>query len=141
MKTNPTEFKIEVPNGYEIDKANSTFERIVFKEIGRVKYPTRLTELEYGDTDTYTLTRRYGCELDLLDRLLLARDEWNEIDRFVTDWGNDDCTKYCVVRFENEIKTEYRSVSYSKFAFKSQETAQLFLDTFRTELEEIKELL
>lgn len=31
MKTK--EFKIQMPEGYEIDKENSTFEKIVFKKI------------------------------------------------------------------------------------------------------------
>ena len=27
------EFKIEVPDGYEVDKENSTFEKIIFKKV------------------------------------------------------------------------------------------------------------
>lgn len=33
MNTETKEFKIEIPEGYEIDKENSTFEKIVFKKV------------------------------------------------------------------------------------------------------------
>ena len=35
--------KIEIPEGYEIDKDKSTFEKIVFKE--KIKYPTEIPEI------------------------------------------------------------------------------------------------
>lgn len=33
MNTETKEFKIEIPEGYEVDKENSTFEKIVFKKV------------------------------------------------------------------------------------------------------------
>ena len=33
MNSETKEFKIEIPKGYEVDKENSTFEKIVFKKV------------------------------------------------------------------------------------------------------------
>jgi hypothetical protein len=51
MKTQ--EFKIEVPKGFEIDKENSTFEKIVFKEVNsamdRIYKYHNTTEKEFDE--------------------------------------------------------------------------------------------
>lgn len=136
------EFKIEVPNGYEIDKEKSTFEKIVFKEIERAKYPITIQGIcyYYGIyRDTFSL--RYEDRLRVLDRLLLARDKWNEIDGFVPDWEYGSQFKYSIFSNRNELLVYTTFNTSCSFSFKTQETAQLFLDTFRKELEEIKELL
>jgi hypothetical protein len=48
------EFIIECPSGYEIDKEKSTFEKIVFKEIG-VKFPES-AELTHTSGLAYDMT-------------------------------------------------------------------------------------
>ena len=50
------ELKIEIPKGYEIDKDNSTFERIIFKPIKNITYEyvcNRIFNICNGDTGYY----------------------------------------------------------------------------------------
>ena len=68
------EFKIEVPNGYEIDEQNSTFSKIVFKEaekdiIKRIK--SFKDALDYlGEKDEEVVTYRKMLKVDINGKLL-----------------------------------------------------------------------
>ena len=58
------ELKIEVPQGYEIDRENSTFEKIVFKKVEEL--PKRWGELKrikgvYVDSDSRLCNSGYGA--------------------------------------------------------------------------------
>lgn len=135
------EFKIEVPNGYEIDKEKSTFEKIVFKEVNNEKYPTKLRDDYPSSTLFFLISSKYGNKLELLDKLLIARDEWNEINGFEADWKDNNKPKHSITPDCDEFFCSLRYTSRRIFSFKTKETAQLFLDTFRKELEEIKEFI
>lgn len=48
------ELKIDIPDGYEIDRENSTLERIVFKKKGEIRYDDVVRELfKVGDIAYY----------------------------------------------------------------------------------------
>lgn len=87
------EVKIEVPQGYEIDRQKSTFEKIIFKKIEYGKLPRtwdEYRELTKGEK-CYTLDSvecpRFGCvdefdtkeraeEYDAIGQLMQLRDYW-----------------------------------------------------------------
>ena len=54
-KENNKEFKIEIPEGYEVDKENSTFEKIVFKKVEeKLTYEKIIEKLFYNKVYYYT---------------------------------------------------------------------------------------
>ena len=136
------ELKITAPEGYEIDKEKSSFEKIVFKEVEKCKYPTLSAAIWwYEKRGSILVTTKYLEKLSILDRLLIARDKWNEIDGFVADYSNRYTKKYSLQVWGEKIQVNIAFELNSKFTFNTRETAQLFLDTFRKELEEIKEFI
>ena len=57
-------FKIEIPKGYEIDKENSTFENIVFKEVNK----SAMSWDELGEIEGYYI----HSDSNISNRLLLS---------------------------------------------------------------------
>ena len=100
------------------------FEEDVFSGIG-------------ADIATRTLSGKYAEKLSILDTLLCLRDEWNEIDGCdIVRYTHSDSA--CIINNDN-LEVVF-SHSFP-FKFKDKPTAQLFLETFRPQLEQIKELL
>ena len=80
---------------------------------------------------------KYHEKIVTLGDLLEIRDEWNRIDEF--EFGVDTNCFRIYNTEQNQL-----DISHSQtfpFAFKYENTARLFLDTFRPQLELIKELL
>ena len=59
MNTETKEFKIEIPKGYEVDKENSTFEKIVFKKVEEKLTYTKIVN-ELFNKKKYYYTNDYG---------------------------------------------------------------------------------
>lgn len=90
------ELKIEVPQGYEIDRQNSTFEKIVFKKIDNTpktweeyckltkgscsNFTNSATNMVYKDSHTGAynefLTKKRAEQFIALGKLLQLRDCW-----------------------------------------------------------------
>ena len=88
------EIKIEVPQGYEIDKEKSTFEKIIFKKIsenpktweeycslmkGKTMYYTNcntITVSSFSDTHDKFLTKERARQFIALGKLMQLRDYW-----------------------------------------------------------------
>lgn len=96
------EIKIEVPLGYEVDKDNSTFERIVFKEVQkdvmeRVKTPKDAIK-ELGESDEDVIEYRGMQEAGLSSRTLnnqlavIIVKALNE--GWIADWDDSSQYKY-----------------------------------------------
>ena len=157
MKTK--EFKIQVPEGYEIDKENSTFEKIVFKKIGK-ELPKSWEDLKvvegfYVDKDS----RIYSCteftkavenrntfptkeeaEACLaLAQLCQLRDRYNE--GWKPDWKNDRELKYTIEIFYDDIVKRIYECRYKVLAFKTEELRDKFLENFRDLIKIAKPLL
>ena len=141
MKTN--EVKIDVPEGYEIDKENSTFECIKFKK-KEIK-PWRYT-LEY--TSGYTIMNRmvpnwsnqlggkalFATKKQAKSALamaqisqIIANDE-----RFggpITDeeWGNTNIKKWVIRRRNNDVFVDWTYYWYFFIAFHTEKQRDLFL--------------
>ena len=74
-------------------------------------------------------------------QLVALRDKWNEIDEFEPDWENHQVCKYCIQYRDNTIVAdEYYAISRI-LAFKTEETRDLFLKTFKDLIEVAKVLI
>lgn len=152
------EMKIQAPEGYEIDKEKSTFEKIVFKKVKK-ELPKKWEELKvvegfYIDEDSHI----HDCPMvDVLRKnknvfpteeeaeacLALAqlcqlRDRYN--DGWKPDW-TDNNEKFCIF-FNNE--KVYSGLSYYTrhiLSFKIFEIREEFLKNFKDLIETAKPLL
>ena len=145
--------KINIPEGYEIDRENSTFEKIVFKKVEDPLAKLPKTWKEYckyaKDCKTYYGNPRQnnicGTRFDgfyneffteerakqyvSFGKLLQLRDYW------VSNWKNDLNNSVAVIyHFEGEIVntnvSKKRSLSYS-LTFPTREMAQKFIECFK----------
>lgn len=153
------EFKIQVPEGYEIDKENSTFEKIVFKKIEK-ELPKSWRELNnitgyYVDKDgkvyncinfstDYCNKNVFPTEEEAEACLALAqlcqlRDRYN--DGWKPDWKNDRQLKYIIEIFYDDIVKRIYECRYKALAFKTEELRDKFLENFRDLIEIAKPLL
>lgn len=85
---------------------------------------------------TYTLfcTKPYACQANAL-RIL----SWHLFDYYVDkqwwpSWGNLDQEKFCIIRVGPKLKIVSAKVTYSIFAFKTEEDAKNFLETHHNEI-------
>ena len=140
------ELKVSAPEGYEIDKENSTFDCIKFKRIEESKWRDDYTriisgytiggnELEHrehvydvpGNYDTFA-TKKQAKSALAMARIsqIMANDK-----RFggaVTDeeWRDDNSIKYIIDRFKNTCSIDITYTLYHFLAFHTEEQCHLF---------------
>lgn len=153
-------FKINIPEGFEIDKEKSTFEEVIFKPIPKKELPKSWEELE--DIDGFYVENCSAIEpfavlgkVDKVDRnifptreeaeasvalaqLCQLRDVYNE--GWKPDWG-DGTSKHCIICNENNFRTITYATYIHFLSFKKQEVAKQFIENFRDLLEKAKPLL
>lgn len=147
------ELKIEVPQGFEIDKDKSTFEKIVFKEIenklpmsveeipNRNWYIAAKSEIKQLNTayDKNNLSTKERAEAFLaLMQLVELRDAWNG--DWKADWNNSE-KKYLIFVSRGDITKFANSVSNTVLHFKSEQLRDQFAEQFKDLIEQAKELL
>lgn len=152
------EMKIQVPEGYEIDKENSTFEKIVFK---RKELPkswedlitvkgycvTTFSKIEDCCEECYTYkenknifpTREEAEACLALAQLCQLRDRYN--DGWKPDWKDYEQFKWCIVFFKDNIRVAEYLFIKKMLAFKTEELRDKFLENFRDLIETAKPLL
>jgi len=143
MKT----LNIEIPKGYVIDQANSTFEKIVFKEIPK-ELPKSWEDLKiltgFFVSETCEIEREVDAKTYITNKNLFANREQadaslalaqlsqlREVYRqgWKPEWSNQQ-EKWSIIFEINEIRI-YRRWTYNMFlTFQSAEIAQEFLDNF-----------
>ena len=152
------EFKIQVPEGYEIDKEKSTFEKIVFKKVDDLPKSWK----EFGEVEGWFVNNR--CEIDYYDegdstndmdknlfpteeeaeacvalaQLCQLRDRYN--DGWKPDW-NDGTNKYSIYFTHDEIDGVCEYCSHRVLAFKTLELRDKFVENFEDLIEIAKPLL
>lgn len=158
------EIKINCPEGFEIDKENSTFECIKFKLINKELPKTweEFCKTHPNIKDEYLIipdsvisvysctTRKEKDDRNLLPskelaeamlalcQLIQLRDCYN--DGWKPDW-TDNSDKYVVEVAEGKILTEHH-INYQRIlAFKTKELRNQFLENFRDLIEIAKPLL
>ncbi len=156
--------KIEVPQGYEIDKEKSTFENIVFKEVkkelpktweelGQIKghyigvrsemsqscgiYTTGKFHTAYQNKNVFATKEQAEASLALAQLSQLRevyRNGW------MPNWKDGDY-KYCIY-FCNDLITKCTNYETSMFlSFQDEETRDLFLENFIDLIEQSKPLM
>lgn len=154
------ELKIEVPQGYEINKEKSTFEKIVFKkvekelpkcweELGEIKgwYVDSFSDIlpcdkcnSNEDTDKNMFPTVEEAEACLaLSQLCQLRDRYN--DGWKPDWTDDNQFKWNIHVFKDDIYTMANLFVKKVLVFKTQELRDKFLENFRDLIETAKPLL
>ena len=153
------ELKIEIPEGYEIDKEKSTFEKIVFKKVER-ELPKKWQDLVgvngcYVDSNSKVEVFK-GCfakeetknvfptkeeaEACLaLAQLCQLRDRYN--DGWKPDWNNGKEYKYSIVINHGRPFVETYFNVQKVLSFKTEELRDKFLENFRDLIEIAKPLL
>ena len=140
------ELKIEIPQGYEIDRQKSTFEKIVFKKIDNTpktwKEYCRLNHLKdsfspvYGNcsaecfhTGSYDEfhTKERAKQFIALGKLLQLRDYW------VGDWKINSDNIYVI--YKNVIMAVVHNNDFP-LAFPTREMAKRFKECFKDLIKE-----
>lgn len=153
------ELKIQVPEGYEIDRENSTFEKIVFKKVEN-ELPKRWEDLgfirgyyvnahsELRDFECYTgkdsnkntfPTKEEAEACIALAQLCQLRDRYN--DGWKPDWNITSETKYVIEVSKNTIVKNFYGNRHKILSFKTEELRDKFLENFRDLIEIAKALL
>lgn len=144
------EIKIDVPEGYEMDKENSTFECIKFKPINKwISNPNKRIKgyeiekgkiLEFTDISSLCMEGRDNCKdifvTEKQAKSALAMAQISQImandERFggvITDseWQNPRVRKYVIARSMNSINFYDVTYAYEYIAFHTKEQRSLFL--------------
>ena len=136
------EIKIEVPQGYEIDKEKSTFEKIIFKKIpenpktwedycslmkGKTMYCTccnNITVSGFSDAHDKFVTKKRADQFIALGKLLQLRDYWVKRSKF------EDAI--CIYTWNDGlIATDDCDINEYALTFPTQEMADKFITCFR----------
>lgn len=144
-KENSKELKIEIPEGYEIDKENSSFEKIVFKKVKKTLTYEQVTDKlfknknhYYTDEDGNVIEANKGWHCPnvapteyQLARLLALNKLMNTAyylnDGWEPNWNNNIERKYFIyyVSIDKIFKIESNTiVNYGIVYFKSKELAK-----------------
>lgn len=151
------EMTIIPPEGYEIDKENSTFEKIVFKQIN--KKPKSFNELPnlsgFYVTTASSLNRASHCIMDDENRNIwptkelaeasLALSQLTQLRKaWIGDWEPNWKTstpKFCISVRSEEIMVDIFWQLYFLLSFPTSEMAEEFCTTFKDLLIIAKPLL
>ena len=135
------EIKIEVPQGYEIDRQKSTFEKIVFKKIPEnpktweeycslmkgktIHYPDYYYIILRSFEDAYNMfaTEERARQFIALGKLLQLRDYWVKgYDTFSYIVWSDNC--------RNVFASHWVGEAHNPLTFPTKEMAEEFKDCF-----------
>ena len=145
MKT----LNIEIPEGYEIDRENSTFEKIVFKEIKK-ELPKSWQELRkidgyYASSASCTLNKAEGYVTGSSNRSIFVTKEQAEAaialaqlsqlrevyrQGWVPDWDDHGQIKCTIQLIRNGVTTYSSSASCAFLSFQTIEIRDEFLNNF-----------
>lgn len=155
----PKEVRIQIPEGYEIDKENSTFEKIVFKEKEVAKkieekiltysdleeiegyYIDSFSGLCYSDKDFLhhknrnVFRTRKQAESSLA--MAMISQLLPEYCKPFSDeeWGDAKIEKYCIIREKNLLFIKKCNLQYHFLAFRTLFQAEIFLSHNRNLVE------
>ena len=162
------ELKIIPPEGYEVDKENSTFECIKFK-LKKSSLPTtwkefcinhsikpgecyissgvysNIVKYNYETSRTISLSKNvlpsleYAEAVLALCQLIQLRDCYN--DNWEPDWKNSRSYKYTIYSKCGNIAVGLNDVVSRVLAFKTKELRDTFLENFKDLIETAKPLL
>lgn len=142
------EVKIVPPEGYEIDRENSTFECIKFKPTVKrwrdntyalfvgyyINKDSRIIQTSYCSNNDFNnnifATKKQAKSALAMARIsqIMANDE--RFGGIITDeeWNNPDIRKYCIDRFAGKQRIDVFDTTYHFLAFHTREQRDLFLE-------------
>ena len=127
------ELEIQVPEGYEIDTENSTFNCIKFKKKKSLSYSKILDSYNFRRDTMITVGDSFAAKLIAINKLMLVAKYLN--DGWVPDFENADISKYYLYVYENKVIINRTCVtSIAIVYFKSKELAQQAIDILGEEL-------
>lgn len=150
--------KINVPEGFEIDKDKSTFEEIVFKPIKKELpktwedlkniegyYVSDDSDLEPADIYCSDRNRNiFVTEEQAQAAIALAQlSQLREVYRqgWVPDWNNSNQQKFCIIKMSGHLDRSLLWSSAHFLCFQSIEIRDQFLKNFKDLIEEASPLL
>ena len=151
--------KIQVPEGYEIDRENSTFENIVFKKVEKelpkswkdlyevkgwfVDFQSKVVtsgSMRTADSVKNRFPTKEEAEACLaLAQLCQLRDRYNE--GWKPDWEENINEKYSIYFHNEKIYSDYSYNTRHVLSFKTYELRDKFLENFKDLIETAKPLL
>lgn len=152
------EIKITPPDGYEIDKDNSTFEKIVFKEVKK-ELPKTWKELKYvngyytaafsvhggrqyianDDNKNIFFSKEQAQASIALAQLSQLREVYRQ--GWKPDYNNNYQNKYIIDKYKEDYIIEVYNNYHYFLAFQFREIAQQFLENFKDLIEQASPLL
>lgn len=153
------EMKIQAPEGYEIDKEKSTFEKIVFKKVENelpkswedlyevggwfVDFHSKVVtsgSMRTADSVKNRFPTKEEAEACVaLAQLCQLRDRYNG--GWKPNWNSMAETKYVIEIFKNNIVKNLYGGKHRILAFKTEELRDKFLENFEDLIEIAKPLL
>lgn len=150
------EIKIQVPEGYEIDKANSTFECIKFKpkkltyeDVAKalftdktIYYPNMIGEIEFVEAisePNYIVTDPGNASSAKQVSKLLALNKLINVAKYLNgDWEpnftNNEQKKWVIFMNENSLMIDYKRVfNFGTPCFRTKELAEQAIEIFGEE--------
>lgn len=145
------EVKINIPEGYEIDKENSTFECIKFKKIHQVNTWRQLPCLKGGIIDTYgkyfelvpncygTMVTKGNCLTFINEKYAKSAIALAKISQLMPyyggeiteeEWNNIEIVKYSIKVFTNIIQKSYSYTERNILTFHTAEDRNRFLSSY-----------
>lgn len=151
------QIKINVPEGYQIDKDKSTFENIVFKKkkglpkswedlknvsgywvhnyCGTVRFDGQISH-----TNRNTFKTKEQAEASIaLAQLSQLRDVYRQ--GWKPDWVCNKTMKNCIIFYDDAPYVDDFANYHNFLSFQDKETAELFLKNFRDLIEQAKPLM
>ena len=136
-----SEINITPKEGFEIDLEKSDLKngKVILKE---VEYPNKFEydSKRHGTLSSLGISAKYKAKLNTLDTLLCLRDEYNRIDGFTEGFRLGE-ENWCIENYNNKLDLDYWERRNRIMHFGKEETAELFLNNFEEQLEQIKEFL
>ena len=149
--------KINVPEGYEIDKDESTFENIVFKkknELPKSWEDLRRIEGWWSGSNCEILPSNSGTfffnknvfkkkEQAVASLALAQLSQLRDVYRqgWTPDWENDKAIKYCIIFYDDGLYVDTFTHQHNFISFQDMETVTLFLKNFKELIEQAKPLM
>ena len=161
------ELKIQIPEGYEIDKDNSTFEKIVFKKKNtkprswKEYYEQQIANKKHGyyiddeDCSSVSVVWNELAEVNkwknvlpseelaeaflAMMQLMSLRQAW--IGDWEPDWKDETRVKFIIICLENQVLFQNTYITSRGLSFPTSEMAEDFMNTFKDLLEIAKPLI
>ena len=153
---------INIPEGYEIDKEQSTERQIVLRKIENKSARSWKEYCEkmkgknsyfYNNANRRIVNSHFVSEpvlsefedmedvetLEAFSKLLRLRKDW--VGEWKPDWTNEDQTKFTIISAKNKIDDSISDFINSSMSFPTKEMRNEFIVTFKDLLEIAKPLL